>query len=217
MEHKYKYDKHNVIYQVDPEPFEYTEEYMESYNNLGQAALNRMSRLRLKYIRQTIGMQPRTILDIGYGSGSFIRHCKEQGIASYGNDVCKYEMPPGTAFAEIDDTPYDVITLYDTLEHFHDISFLGIIRPEFLVITVPWRPFVRSSLCEYAKTEEFLNWKHRKPNEHIRHFDLQSLKSCVESYGFEMIAVSNIEDTIRIPSGNTGYPNILTEVFKRVD
>ena len=210
-DYNYVEDEHGVLLQVSPDPFEYTDAYMDVYHSIGEEGLTKMSRLRFENICDSIGFTPESILDIGYGSGSFLKYCAKMGVKAFGNDICKYKMPPWTMFAELDDTSYDVITMFDTLEHFHDVSFLDVIKPKYLVITVPWLPHRRWA------GEQFQNWKHRKPNEHIRHFDIQSLKCFIESYGYNMMYVSNIEDRIRRPDNIYGHPNILTEIFKRIE
>jgi hypothetical protein len=60
--------------------------------------------------------------------------------------------------------------------------------------------------------EWFESWKHRRPNEHLWHFNDESLKKFVESQNYEFVNSTNIEDCIR--KTNYNYPNILTSIFK---
>ena len=200
-DYKYELDEHGVICQINPRPFEYTDSYIDTYHQIGDDALYLMSKLRFDHIKRVIKFTPETLLDIGYGSGSFLKYAtNEWNVDCYGNDICKYALPKDVQFAEIDDTEYDLITMFDVIEHFHNLDFLSIIRPEFLAITVPWVPTTN------WKSEEFQNWKHRKPNEHVRHFDARSLKKCIESYGYNMVSISNAEDPIRKPEYTRRMP-----------
>ena len=58
-----------------------------------------------------------------------------------------------------------------------------------------------------------MNWKHRKPNEHLFHFDENSLKNFMNSCGYKLIEISNIEDEVRTRY-DKDLPNILTGIFK---
>lgn len=59
----------------------------------------------------------------------------------------------------------------------------------------------------------FENWKHRRPDEHLWHFNLESLTKFMQEICYEKITHSNIEDVIRKPSSD--YTNILSAVFKK--
>jgi hypothetical protein len=62
--------------------------------------------------------------------------------------------------------------------------------------------------------EWFSTWKHRKPDEHLHHFDLSSLTNFMRSQGFRLVGHSNVEDTIR--KSVSTLPNILTAVFEQI-
>ena len=61
---------------------------------------------------------------------------------------------------------YDIITFYDSLEHFEEIEFVKKLKCNYICISVP--------NCHYKNDEWFRNWKHRKPNEHLWHFNSKS-------------------------------------------
>jgi hypothetical protein len=56
-----------------------------------------------------------------------------------------------------------------------------------------------------------MNWKHRKPNEHLFHFNPDSLRKHFELHGYEYVTHSCIEDGIRKGEDE----NILTGIFKK--
>ena len=104
------------------------------------------------------------------------------------------------------DQPYDVITFFDSLEHFEDIEFVKDLSCTAVCISVPH--------CHNKNDEWFENWKHRRPDEHLWHFDKDSLVKFMERMGFVLCSYSNLEDTIR-KNPDQEEPNILTCVFRR--
>lgn len=187
----------NVDYNVD---------YVNSrYNSYGEKGLQ-MSYLRLGYILGVIGKIPNSILDVGYGNSDFLKVCKSIISKCYGNDISNYPLEEGVEFVEdITENHFDVITFFDSLEHFYDIEFVKNLKCEYVCISLPW--------CHNFSDEWFLNWKHRREDEHIFHFNEKSLEEFMKTMGFELVSFSNVEDTIRKPEFN--YQNILTSVFKK--
>jgi len=58
-----------------------------------------------------------------------------------------------------------------------------------------------------------MNWKHRRPDEHLWHFNEKSIENFFNEMGYDMVDYSNIEDLIRTTEHE--YPNILTCIFKK--
>jgi len=203
----YYKDKHGVIVQKKRKPFNYDLEYINfSYNNYGELT-NYISYLRLGYIIGSIKNIPKSILDVGYGNGSFVKCCKNIIKNVYGNDVNNYPLPEGIEFVEnILSKHFDVITFFDSLEHFSDISFIGKLNCNYICVSVPD--------CHYFSDEWFDNWKHKRPDQHLFHFNLNSLISFMNTHNFKLVNYSNVEDTIR--KNNKDYSNILTAVFEKI-
>jgi hypothetical protein len=67
--------------------------------------------------------------------------------------------------------------------------------------------------CHYFSDEWFETWKHRRPNEHLWHFNETSLINFMNEIGYSKVNICNIEDTIRKHSHD--YSNILTGIFKK--
>ena len=165
-----------------------------------------MSNLRLGNIIGSISKVPKSILDIGYGSGNFLETAKNLIPYCYGNDISGYTIPPGCEFvSDIFNQYFEVITFFDSLEHFDDIYFLNALKCNYIVISLPW--------CHYFDDDWFENWKHRKPDEHLWHFNSTSLTRFMKSQGFVTINITDIEDSIR--KHGFSYSNILTGVFKK--
>lgn len=200
----YSIDKNGVIYQINKKIFKYDVEYASNYDKHGELN-NYMSYLRYAYLVGAINKVPSSILDVGYGNGAFLNICKKTISNCYGYDISNYSIPEGCIYVDsMNSQKYDVITFFDSLEHFEDIHFLNTLKCNYVCISLPE--------CHYLSDKWFENWKHRKPDEHLWHFSKIALKTFMESQNYELVSMSNIEDIIRRPSSE--YSNILSGVFK---
>jgi hypothetical protein len=164
-----------------------------------------MGYLRLGYLIGSLGHIPKSILDVGYGSGDFLKVCKEIIPNCYGHDITSILPPEGTILVNsIYEDYYEVISFFDVLEHFENIYDIKKLKCSYLLISLPW--------CHNHSDEWFENWKHRRPNEHLHHFNEVSLTNFLNEIGYSRINFTNIEDTIR--KNNQNEFNILTAVFK---
>ena len=103
----------------------------------------------------------------------------------------------------------DVATFFDSIEHLLQedlISLLQKKRCDHFCISVPWYHTCMSD-------EWFKNWKHRRENEHIHHFDAHGLVGVLMDVGCKIVYVGNPEDRIRI--SNSNLHNILTVIGTR--
>jgi len=165
-----------------------------------------MSHLRLGYIIGALGRRPTSICDVGYGNGAFLKACHTAIPERYGFDVTDYPIPSGVQFASNWlDLEVDVLTFFDVLEHFKDPYVLRHCRAKSVVISLPW--------CHYESDAWFDQWKHRRPNEHLWHFDVAGMTNFAHACGFVVTQVSDMEDIIRRPEG--ANPNILTVLLTR--
>lgn len=98
------------------------------------------------------------------------------------------------------------MALFDVLEHIPDLSFLGSLKVNYLAVAVPY--------CRWRELGDdwFRDWRMRLPDEHLHHFDLESLKRLMTYYGYECIEWNTFEDGLRLRPGETG-PNILSAFF----
>lgn len=207
MLNNYKKDSNGVIQQIYIEKINYDIDYIEKrYNTYSSTPL--MSHLRLGYLLGTLNYTPSKILDVGYGNGDFLKVASKIIPNCYGNDIePAYPLSNNIKFvSDIYSEEFDVVCFFDSLEHFDDIYEIKKLKTKYIYISVPW--------CHYVDTEWFKNWKHRRENEHLWHFNLHSLKNFMKSINFDYIAHSNIEDIIR--KSDHQLPNILTALFKKV-
>ncbi len=194
-----------VIYQVTYDKFVYDETYIgRAY---AAAPREAMSNLRFGYVVGSIGHVPKSLLDVGYGGGDFLRVAQRAVPEIYGYDIAPiYPLHDIPVLDSMFDRPVEVVTFFDSLEHFEDIAVVRDLRAKFVCISLPW--------CHYPSNDWFENWKHRKPNEHLWHFNHQSLTLFMKKMGFELLNFCNIEDGIRKP--DDGLSNILSAVFAKV-
>ena len=195
-----------IVYKIKKNHIGYDKEYVNTrYVKYGELPTY-MGYLRLGNIIGSIGGVPDSIIDVGYGDGSFLKVCKDIIPNCYGYDISTYPIPEGCKIASsFKDQYYDVITFFDSLEHFEDIDFVRDLKCSYVCISVPD--------CHYKNDEWFENWKHRRPNEHLWHFNFLSLEKFMYRMGYVLVSSSNIEDTIR--KSDQKESNILTCVFAK--
>ena len=207
-----------AIRQICSEPFVYDEKYvLDRYDQYGTQC-DMMSHLRWGYILGGIPSgKPKTVLDIGYGNGSFLQTCQKAGCQTFGNDISQYELKYGTAlsFEECLERPFDLVTMFDSLEHFRDIDFLRKLQCSFLCTSVPncRYDFIEKEYGTNDADAYFTSWKHRRPNEHLWHFNIESLTTTLNEFGYYRICASYCEDVIR--KSEDCHPNILTAIFSK--
>jgi len=204
----YTKNEDGIVYQVDKNPIDYDKEYVNTrYVKYGELPTY-MAYLRLGNIIGSLSRVPSSILDVGYGDGSFLKVCNNIITDCFGYDVSSYPAPEGCeVVSSMTDGIYDVVTFFDSLEHFEDIEFVKDLKCRAVCISVPH--------CHYTSDEWFEKWKHRRPDEHLWHFDKDSLVNFMERMGYVMVSCSNLEDTIR-KNPHQEETNILTCVFKKL-
>tara|TARA_R100000951_G_scaffold67273_2_gene56766 strand:- start:3654 stop:4283 length:630 start_codon:yes stop_codon:yes gene_type:complete len=208
MKENYKILPNGVIAQNKyfSTPQVYNQKYIDTrYNSYGEKGMQ-MAYLRLGYLLGNLKSTPNSILDIGYGNGDFLKVCTDIIPECYGSDISGYPVPSKVQFIEdIYSKHFDVVSFFDVLEHFEDINFVKDLKCTYIIISVPF--------CHFFSEEWFLNWKHRRPDEHLFHFNDKSLNNFFSEMGFDVVVQSHIEDIIRTPTDNT--PNILTGIYKK--
>lgn len=141
------------------------------------------------------------LLDVGYGNGAFVRAAAACGFDAYGADLHGVDYGVREVSLETDDSRWDVVTFFDSLEHFPEFDLVRSLlrRSRFVLVSLPCRP------PEFPRDR---SWKHYKPGEHLHYFSPGSLTALV---GKPLLARSNVEDAIR--RGPAGTQNILTQIY----
>ena len=207
MHSNYSRLPNGIIKQKEVTKIEYLFEYSNAYNKYAERSLQ-FSHLRLGVLLGAIGKTPQSLLDVGYGNGDFLKVASSCIKNCYGSDLSEYPVPATCTKVDLlDNRFYDVICFFDSLEHFDDITIIDKLNCEHIFISVPW--------CHYFSDSWFAKWYHRKPNEHLWHFNKKALVDFFDEHGYEMIYSSNIEDIVRKNKESEFYPNILSCIFKK--
>jgi hypothetical protein len=210
---EYYIDEFGVIHQTDQTITQvYDKNYVaQRYDSLPDHG-HQMSMLRIGYLIGTL-TSFHSVLDVGYGNGDFLatlKSVKWWDLDCWGYDISDYPIPEGCQKASFDDLfkPWNVITFFDSFEHIADLSFVKKLTAWNLVFTVP--------NCCYDKygIDWFRSWKHRRPGEHLHHFNSASLTAFMRDNGYMFRAYNYLEDVIR--KSDDAYPNIVTVVFRKM-
>jgi len=200
---EYKFDRYGVLHQLKPKPFTYDAKYSATYDTPEyERRAELLQGLRLAFATGVHGRPIQSITDVGYGNGAFMKFAKKQVPVVYGHDITEVPVPAGCDFVQDITLVCDVITFWDVLEHYPDMTFVKNLRAETLVLSLPFFPGL----------DKFPTWPHRKPNEHLHHFTDESLRKFMWKMGWRMVAKSKHEDIVR--RRETDW-NILSAGFKR--
>ena len=140
-----------------------------------------ISKIRWNFIKR---LNPERVLDYGCGVGWFRAfRPKEVNVETY--DIGEF---PQTGISGND---YDVLCLWDVLEHLPDFSEIEDLLKncKYVALSVPIVPNKKNFKIE--------KWKHFKPGEHLHYFTEETLEALLNNYGFELYKKGNIESPVR--------------------
>jgi hypothetical protein len=207
----YHTDDFGVLHQTHFTPKVYDEEYLSYYQGLADRTI-KLGYQRLGWVLGLLRSLPERVLEIGYGLGTFLEAARLAGVPDCaGCDVARYPLPEGCRFVEwgqLLSEEWTLTALFDVLEHIPDLSFLERLSTRYLAVAVPY--------CRIRElgSEWFESWRMRLPDEHLHHFDPESLKAFLGQYGYKCLEMNTYEDGLRLRAGETG-PNILSAFFER--
>ncbi len=208
QDYTYKVDKYKVIHQDNPDPFTYDEKYIQSINSFNQKDKDVLTYNRLGFIFNSMGYVPESLMDIGYGDGSFLEIAKGLIDKCTGYDITGLGLPKGCRkIKELDKSKefFDVVTMWDSLINIPNMEFIFNLNCQYIALTVP--------NCHYKSKEWFeKKYIHRKPNENLHHFSKQSLCDFMFDFGYNLIDMDS-EDLIRTPY--EFEQNIIMAVFEK--
>lgn len=204
---QYEIDRFGVIVQTDHRPFTYDAQYSAIYDQEHyQRESDKLQAMRLGFVMAAHGNRVKSLMDAGYGNAAFINFAKQHIEYVYGYDITGVPLDGAYRMPEL--VKADVLTFWDVLEHFPSVEFLRDLPHETICVSLPYCHFHTEGKDWFDS-----NYHHRKPDEHIRHFNEFSLSAMMDSYGWKTIAVSGHEDIIR--KSKHGLQNILSMAFKR--
>lgn len=127
-----------------------------------------------------------SVLDIGAGSGAFVRAARSWGINCMGYDVMPgavVRLMDAGLYAPPDPRPFDAVCLWDVLEHLE--------TPGPLLRSIPALLFV--SLPVFADLRQIRSSRHYRPGEHLYYWTVAGFVAWARSYGFELLEQSSHE------------------------
>lgn len=180
----YSRDHYGFVHQKEHDHFVYTVDYRNH-----QSTNIEMSYLRLGWLSSHFSyerMKKMSVVDIGCGSGMFVKCCQGKFAKVVGYDVVGESITK----EELMSTCWDLIVLSDVLEHFENLEDVMNIKWRFAMISFPETPKVH-------KFEDLTKWRHFKPNEHLHYLTLRGLQDWFGRKGCIPVASGNFEDLIR--------------------
>lgn len=205
--YQYTIDDFGIIHQVNPEPFVYDTNYTSVYDTEAyQKRSDMIQALRVAFIQNNTHAE--RILDFGAGNGAFCRFAKDHFEEVIAYDVASHNIP-GVNNSPIPFVPVDCYTFHDSLEHLPHLDIVRELPCRYVSISLPYCHY------HYCGKEWFDKlYKHRKPNEHLHHFDESALRRFMEFHGWKAIQVGKHEDIVRKSPGY--WQNILSIIFERI-
>ena len=205
---RYAVDLYGVVHQEDPRPFRYDADYVSAFERPEYRAKTlALATLRLGWIMGLFNMKygraVESLLDVGYGSGTLMREALKAIPHVDGREIAPLPVPEGCQKVDSLSRDYDIVTFLDSLEHHQSLDIIGRLDAKLIAISVPW--------CHEPGGVWFDEWKHRKPDEHLHHFDVPALAAFMASEGWTMVYEGHHEDVIRRPVDDR--PNILSMAF----
>jgi hypothetical protein len=212
MLENYHMDDLGIIHQSSWTPKIYDQEYLAYYEGLQDRTI-KLGYQRLGWALGIMGHLPDSLLEVGYGTGTFLEAAAIAGVPRCsGFDVARYPLPNRCTFIEWEqalDTEWELTALFDVLEHIPDLGFLEKLRTSYLAIAVPY--------CRWHDLgdEWFESWRMRLPDEHLHHFHPDGLIALMAQHGYNCEDLNTFEDGLRLRPGEEG-PNILCGFFKSI-
>jgi len=179
------------------------------------AGMRRIARQDLKVLRRSIAKgEGRRLFDIGCSSGLFLASAREAGFRVHGA-----ELSPGIAGFARDhfglevhagdwraaghaDASFDVVTLFDVIEHLADplgelTAIRRLLRPGGLLLQSTPNIDGLFPRLSYALAHRLDYWPHPEPPHHLYQFSDRTLPELTERAGFEATRI----DQARIQLG----------------
>lgn len=183
----------------------YDSEYLRVRYADIDANVRALSRKRLQVLAAFVPVG--RVLDFGCGTGRFVQESAAAGWNAWGCDLV-----PGEGrrcdLGEAERMRWDVVTCFDSLEHCPDPdAVIRSLDASWVMVSVPW--------CHYPDDPAwFRRWKHRRPGEHLWHWNKTSLDGFFALLGYRPVMWSSFEDEYR-PNADQKMPNILTAIYSR--
>ena len=172
--------------------------------------------LKYKTIKRVMANLPIVkLLDVGSGDGRFLDYLKSKSNLEIYSNEPYYDLDyPNSKYLE--DSSCDIITMWHSLEHIHNIQELFKLIIEklkddgFLILAVP-------NIDAYERKFFKFDWVAYDAPRHLYHFNYQTMKKLLSKYNFEILEAKPIyQDTlfnIVLSFYNLNLSNILKSLY----
>jgi len=149
----------------------YDIDYYLNLLRIHTATAKQINDLRWNFLSEHINIKKPTVLDYGCGVGWFA------AFKPVGAIVDTFDIMP-VPQTGIKHEHYDILTLWDVLEHIPDFTELKPILNicDYVALTIPMKP----------KDKEWNEWKHFKPSEHLHYYDKELLCAMFKVFHFNL-------------------------------
>jgi len=218
---------------IEVEKYYQSESYI-SHSNTNKGLINKLYQLvrnltlkkKLKLITFLNKNSSGKVLDIGCGTGMFLKICKENNWETFGTEPdektrifaienSKTEIKQNI-FTDYESQKFDIITMWHVFEHIHDLN-KNIERIKelmntnsFLIIAVP--------NCDSYDAKIYKQyWAAYDVPRHLSHFNLKSLNNLIKAHGMSLVKTKGmLFDTFYISLLSTKYKNNFTNYIKAI-
>jgi hypothetical protein len=163
----------------------YEKDYFEKYVHMENTEIAKKIN---KFRTEITSKYCQNILDIGIGSGEFIKSSK---IKVYGYDINPYGkkwLEEQSLFLNPYEDNVDNIegfSFWDSIEHFYE--------PTSLLAKIHANKYIFISLPVFEDIMQIKKSKHYRPNEHMTYFTIKGLVLFLEGLGYKILEVSSEE------------------------
>lgn len=212
---------------TDPKPDEQTiEKYYQSdkyishtggKKNLFDAVYVLARKIALGNKRRSIAKYSngKTILDFGCGTGEFLREMKSHYWQVAGVEPVKLANDKAStatrskiyqSLTEVNETSFDVITLWHVLEHLHDVN--GSLQKFHSLLSESGTIFVAVPNFQSHDAQHYKSvWAAYDVPRHLWHFNKNNMKQILEKNGFKLVDILPMKM-------DSFYVSILSEAYK---
>lgn len=175
-----------VAYQADMDAgrVSYGSEYYEKVRAYeGSAIAQAVNNGRLELMDRHLTLDAK-VIDVGAGTGDFMRAARAAGFDAYGFEVMKKaisQLKHDGLFAD-DVSGFDAVTIWDTIEHMED--------PELTLRAIRKGARLFVSLPIFDDLGRIRESKHYRPGEHLYYWTEQGFIEWMGLYGFRLLEKS---------------------------
>lgn len=185
-------------------PYYQSEDYI-SHSNTSKGLVNRLYQLvrkrtlrsKRKRVQRETGIRQGTLLDVGSGTGAFLREMKEHGWDCTGlepdagarkvaKDLFGVELQGSTALFTLPEGHFQAITLWHVLEHVHDLhAYLDQLRK---LLAPGGRIFI--AVPNYTAGDARVygaHWAAYDVPRHLYHFTPDAIRQLASQHGMELL------------------------------